>query len=457
MLEATPRDCVTERKALVANPAKTCQPVGAIYAALGVHGVMPHSHGSQGCVSFHRMFLTRHFKEPAMASTSAFTEGASVFGGGANLKTAVRNIFDIYDPECIAIHTTCLSETIGDDLHAFISAIDIPEGKTVVYCNTPSYQGSHITGFSSMATGFVKHLAKSSGTPNGKTMIVPGFVNPGDMREMKHYLDLFGIDYTMLPDTTGVMDAPMTGTYELYPAGGTPLKEIAELGDCRNSIALGAWASQACANQLFVDHGVPYETLPLPIGLDATDEFVMMLSQQTGEPVSSVLETERGQLLDSMIDIHQYLDGKRVAIAGDPDTVIGLTAFVLECGMIPAHVMTGTPGNAFQDIIRLKIEAAGIDPATCSIKVGGDYLEMQQRIIQEPVDLLLGPSLFKQIAKAEQVPLVRAGFPVLDRYIHPLMPIVGYRGALRLLENMANTLMDQQDRECADEDLEFIM
>ena len=27
-----------DRKALTINPAKTCQPVGAMYAALGVHG-----------------------------------------------------------------------------------------------------------------------------------------------------------------------------------------------------------------------------------------------------------------------------------------------------------------------------------------------------------------------------------------------------------------------------------
>ncbi len=76
MLDYTTKE-TTQRSALRVNPAKTCQPVGAMYAALGVHECMPHSHGSQGCCSFHRMFLTRHFKDPAMASTSSFTEGAS--------------------------------------------------------------------------------------------------------------------------------------------------------------------------------------------------------------------------------------------------------------------------------------------------------------------------------------------------------------------------------------------
>ena len=104
---------VVERSALTINPAKTCQPIGAMYAALGVHNCLPHSHGSQGCCAYHRSTLTRHYREPVMAGTSSFTEGTSVFGGQANLLQAIETMFDVYGPEVIAVHTTCLSETIG--------------------------------------------------------------------------------------------------------------------------------------------------------------------------------------------------------------------------------------------------------------------------------------------------------------------------------------------------------
>jgi nitrogenase molybdenum-iron protein beta chain len=70
---------------------------------------------------------------------------------------------------------------------------------------------------------------------------------------------------------------------------------------------------------------------------------------------------------------------------------------------------------------------------------------------------LLGPSLFKQIARAEDIPLVRVGFPILDRYAHAYFPLVGYQGALQVLKGILDTLMDRQDRDCADEDLEFVM
>lgn len=454
MLDLTPKE-ITERKALTINPSKTCQPVGAMYAALGVHNCMPHSHGSQGCCSYHRTLLSRHFKEPAIATTSAFSEGACVFGGGSNIKTAIKNIFDIYNPEIIAIHTTCLSETIGDDLNAFIEAVKIPEGKHIVYTNTPSYSGSHITGFSSMVTSFINRFSESTGTRNGKICIIPGFVNPGDMREMKRLLKLMGIEFTMLPDTTGVLDAPMTGKYEMYPRGGTKLEDIIGLGDCNLSLAFGKFASESAASALDTNFKVPYKTMILPIGIGSTDDFIMELSKYTKNEVPYEIEEERGQLVDIMIDSHPYYDKKTVAIYGDPDTVLALTKFVLELGMIPKYVLTGTPGNAFENKANKLFEEFGVEG--CKAKAAGDLFMLHQWIKNEKVDLLIGGTHGKQIAKAEDIPLVRAGFPILDRYVHAYMPLVGYRGAMRLLELILGALMDRQDRDCKDEDMELVM
>ena len=144
LLRHTPKE-ITERSALMINPAKTCQPIGAMYAALGIHGCLPHSHGSQGCCAYHRSTLTRHYKEPISAATSSFTEGASVFGGQANMLQAIDNIFAVYEPEIIAVHTTCLSETIGDDLKQIrkkaLAEGKIPEGKYMISASTPELCG----------------------------------------------------------------------------------------------------------------------------------------------------------------------------------------------------------------------------------------------------------------------------------------------------------------------------
>ncbi|MDR1685098.1 MAG: nitrogenase molybdenum-iron protein subunit beta [Desulfovibrio sp.] len=454
MLELTP-GTVSERAALRINPCKTCQPVGALYAALGVHRCMPHSHGSQGCVSYHRTFLTRHFKEPAIAASSSFTEGASVFGGGANLRAAVKNIFDIYDPDIIAVHTTCLSETIGDDLNAYILDISIPDDKIVVHANTPSYVGSHVTGYANMLSGFIRYLADPRAAKNGRTAVFPGFVNPGDIRELKRILSLAGLPAIMFPDQSGVMDAPMTNTYVMYPQGGTPIEDIRALGGCAQVLALGNFACAEPADVLDKKCKVPCTVLPLPVGVAATDAFVTAAAECAGRAVPEELEDERGRLLDLMLDANPYFYNKSVAVYGDPDTVAGLVAFILELGMRPRYVVTGTPGEEFTRRVTALLQE--YDTGNCTVKAAADLFELHQWIKNEPVDLLLGTSYGKQIAKAEDIPLVRAGFPVLDRYGHSYLPIVGYQGGIRLAKMIADALMDRQDRDCADEDLDVVM
>ena len=54
------------REALSINPAKACQPLGAVFAALGFEGTLPFVHGSQGCVAYYRSHFSRHFKEPTV-------------------------------------------------------------------------------------------------------------------------------------------------------------------------------------------------------------------------------------------------------------------------------------------------------------------------------------------------------------------------------------------------------
>lgn len=454
MLDHTPKE-VTERTGGLINPAKTCQPIGAMYAALGIHGCLPHSHGSQGCCSYHRMHLTRHFRDPIMASTSSFTEGASVFGGGANLKTSIKNVLAIYDPDVMAIHTTCLTETIGDDIPAFLGQSEIPEGKIVIHANTPSYVGSHITGFSNMVKGMVNYLSEAT-TPNKKEKvnIIPGFVNPGDMRELKRLVKAMKIESILFPDTSGVVDSPMTGKFEMYPKGGTTVPELKDTGNSKLTLALGSFASGDPAIQLERKCKVPAKILRTPIGVKATDEFLLALRNAFAQEIPYELEEERGQLVDIMTDTHYHFHGKKVAIFGDPDIVTGLTEFVLSLGMIPVHVLTGTPGGAFEKEVKAMLLESGLKG---NVKAAGDLFEFHQWIKNEPVDLIIGNTYGKYISRAEDIPLVRVGFPILDRSVHSYLPIVGYKGAMRLVEMVSGALLDRQDRDAEDEDFELVM
>ncbi len=445
-----------ERKAVTINPAKTCQPIGAMYAALGIHGCLPHSHGSQGCCAYHRSTLTRHYKEPISAATSSFTEGASVFGGQANLVQAFNNIFTVYDPEVVAVHTTCLSETIGDDLPQIrkkaIKEGKVPEGKYVICASTPSYVGSHVTGFSNMVKAMTE-FSEKSGTGTGKVNIIPGWVEPCDMEEIKRICSILGVTNIMFPDTSGVLDTPLTGEYKMFPEGGTTMEELKSTGDSVGTLALGEWCSADAARTLDKKCKVPCTVLDMPLGLKATDRFIDALRTLAGVTVPDTLLTERGRLVDLISDMHQYLYHRKVAIAGDPDQVIAMTEFLVSMDMWPVHIVTGTPGKKFEKRIR---EITAELPVEVNVKAKGDLFLLHQWIKNEPVDLLICNTYGKYIARDKDIPLIRWGFPILDRQGHQYFPTVGYKGAIRLVEKFLNALLDRKDRDDPEHTFELV-
>ncbi|PWE00566.1 nitrogenase molybdenum-iron protein subunit beta [Marinilabilia rubra] len=451
---------VKEREALTVNPAKTCQPIGAMYAALGIHGCLPHSHGSQGCCSYHRSTLTRHYKEPVMAATSSFTEGASVFGGQANLLNAINTIFSVYEPEIIAVHSTCLSETIGDDLGQIIAKAredgKIPEGKHVIHASTPSYVGSHVTGYANMLEGIVKHFAMSTDEIKRQVNLLAGWVEPADMRELKRMMSVMGIKNVLLPDTSEVLDAPMTGKHEFYPKGGTTVPEIVSMGDSMFTLGLGEWATKSAAIKLENQCKVKFALTDLPIGISATDRFVMALAKAAGVSIPEAISSERGKLMDMITDMHQYFYGKRVALWGDPDQLLPLIEFLADIDMKPVYVVSGTPGKAFSkkahEILAEKVPEAKIKNGATA-----DMFLMHQWIKEEPVDLLIGNTYGKYIARDENIPFVRMGFPILDRVGHSYFPTLGYMGGIRILEKILGVLMDKMDADSPEESFELVM
>jgi nitrogenase molybdenum-iron protein beta chain len=393
-----------------------------------------------------------------MATTSSFTEGASVFGGQANLLESIQNIFAMYDPEIIAVHTTCLSEVIGDDLKQIIGKATaegkVPAGKTVIHTNTPSFKGSHVTGFSNMTASMVQYFSENTGNRKNTVNLIPGFVEPSDMSEIKRIAAEMGVPAIMFPDTSGVVNSPMDGKFHMYPKGGASKESIKSAGDSSFTIALGGTASAQSAKALDVKCKVPFEVLELPIGLRATDLFVDLLRRKGGGQVSESIMTERGQLLDVMTDMHQYFYRKKAALMGDPDQLESIAGFLSDLDMKITCVVTGTPaGPKFESRIR---DLTGADTI---IKSGAtaDLFYFHQLIKRDKPDIIFGNTYVKYIARDEDIPLIRTGFPIYDRVGHQYFPLVGYKGGLRLLEKILEAFLDRQDRDALEESFELVM
>ena len=223
------------RQALVINPVHACQPLGAELAAHGFEGTLPFVHGSQGCASYYRSTLNRHFREPAPAVSDSMTEDGAVFGGQANLHEGLENALALYKPKMIAVFTSCMPEIIGDDLTAFLKNARtkgiVPKELPVPFANTPSFSGTHTAGYDAMLLAILQTLTEGKrveGRCTGKLNFIAGFdANTGNYREYRRIFEAFGVPATLLADISESFDSPNDGTYRPYP-GGTPLLEAAD-------------------------------------------------------------------------------------------------------------------------------------------------------------------------------------------------------------------------------------
>ena len=447
-----------QNRTLVINPGRICMPLGAMLAVLGIHKAIPFVQGAQGCTTYVRYTFSRIFKEPATIATASFHEDAAVFGGKRNLEEGIRNLVVRYWPEVIGVVTTCSSEIIGDDMASFLKTArkrlsneigdERADSIAIVLINTPSFAGSHVEGYNRAARAFLESLATERNAPDNKVNIIPGLIYPGDIREIKHLLSEMGIEATILFDISDTLDAPLHPPQSLpyYPQGGTKLEQIRGMGNATATFALQPEAGEAGARSLERRLGIPAVVGPMPLGIVATDAFVQSLARFAGKEIPQTILDERGRLVDSMADTFHQTVMKRVAIFGDPDIALGLTRFACELGMTPLVISADTKSKTFtQQAEAIFAEYQDLFLDTPKIFNGGDLFEFEEYLKTcKRLDLIIGHSKGVDIANELAVPLVRAGFPIYDRFGYHKKATVGYRGAERLLCDIVNAVLDYE-------------
>ena len=211
------------------NPCRLCTPFGACMVFAGIADGVPFIHGSQGCSTYIRRYLIGHFREPVDIACSNFSESTVIFGGEENFRTGISNVIEQYQPKLIGIATTCLAETIGDDLNQFVFRFEEESsgnGPILVPVSTPSYQGSHIEGFHRAVRTIVQKLAVD-GPKSSHINLFPGMISPEDIRSLKEITTDFGLEAMVLPDYSDSLDGGIWHQYEKNIETGTPIEKFA--------------------------------------------------------------------------------------------------------------------------------------------------------------------------------------------------------------------------------------
>ena len=445
------------REGLTVNPAKACQPLGAVFAALGFEGTLPFVHGSQGCVAYYRSHFSRHFKEPTSCVSSSMTEDAAVFGGLNNLVDGLANSYALYKPKMIAVSTTCMAEVIGDDLNAFIKTSkekgSVPQEFDVPFAHTPAFVGSHVTGYDNVMKGILDHFwngkagtaPKLERAPNDKINFIGGFdgYTVGNLREIKRIFNLMQVEHTILGDTSDVWDTPTDGHFRMYD-GGTTLDEAANAVHAKATISMQQYCTEKTLN-LVAAQGQEVVSFNHPVGVAATDRFLMEIARLSGKQIPDELTRERGRLVDAIADSSSHIHGKKFAIYGDPDLCLGLAGFLLELGAEPTHVLATNGNKEWALRVHALLDSSPFGK-NCHVYAGKDLWHMRSLLFTEPVDFLIGNTYGKYLERDTGTPLIRIGFPVFDRHHHHRYPVWGYQGGMNVLVRILDKIFDEIDR-----------
>ena len=312
-------------KPLAVSPIKTGQPLGAILASLGIEHSIPLVHGAQGCSAFAKVFFIQHFHDPVPLQSTAMDPTSTIMGADGNIFTALDTLCQRNNPQAIVLLSTGLSEAQGSDISRVVRQFreEYPrhKGVAILTVNTPDFYGSMENGFSAVLESVIEQWVPPAPRPAQRNrrvnLLISHLCSPGDIEWLRRCVEAFGLQPVILPDLAQSMDGHLAqGDFSPLTQGGTPLRQIEQMGQSLCSFAIGVSLHRASSLLAPRCRG---EVIALPhlMTLESCDAFIHQLAKISGRAVPEWLERQRGQLQDAMIDCHMWLQGQRMAIAAE--------------------------------------------------------------------------------------------------------------------------------------------
>jgi len=415
------------RKAATVNPQKNSPALGATLAYLGVDRMLGLLHGAQGCSTFIRLQLSRHFKESIALNSTAMSEDAAIFGGWENLKKGLGRVIEKFRPGVVGVMTSGLTETMGDDVRSAIAQFreEHPEHAEVpvVWASTPDYCGSLQEGYAAAVESLLG-LAEGGEPAPGQVTLLPGaHLTPAEVEELKALVEAFGLVPIAVPDASNALDGHVDDDVSPPSTGGAPVAQLRTAGRSVATLYVGDSLAGA-ALRLEERLGVPAYGFTSATGLAETDGLVAVLSHLSGRPIPEALRRARSRLADALVDSHYQLGGKKVALALEADHLKGMAGFLAGVGCELQVAIAAT-------------RARGLDAVPCERLFVGDLEDLEREAVG--ADLLVANSNGRQAAaKAGVKSHLRTGLPVFDRLGAHQKVWVGYRGTQHLVFEVAN-------------------
>ncbi len=427
--------------------------VGAMRVATAMTDVHYVLHAPQGDTYADLLFtmIERRNKRPPVTYTTF--QARDLGGDTAELfKTAAREAYDRFQPQALLVGSSCTAELIQDDPGGLALALDLPI--PVVPLDLPAYQRKENWGAAETFYQLVRHLAPlvkaksaeiadsaDAAHPEAASAAAPrrlplagrrarcnllgptalGFRHRDDVTEVTQLLGYLGVDVHVC--------APLNAS----------VADLRRLPQADFNVVLYPEVGALAAQWLQRVHGMPM-VKTVPIGVGATREFINEVAALAGTSagvVDTVLgnSAARSPWYSRSVD-STYLTGKRVFVFGDATHAVAAARIAAqELGFQVVGI--GTYSREFAREVREAAKLYGVEAL-----ITDDYLEVETRIAELHVELVLGTQMERHIAKRLKLPCAVISAPVhVQDFPARYSPQMGFEGANVLFDSWVHPLM----------------
>ena len=426
--------------------------VGAMRVATSMRDVHYVLHAPQGDTYADLLFtmIERRGERPPVTYTTF--QARDLGGDTANLlKDTIRGAYERFRPNALMVGESCTAELIQDQPGSLAAGMGFPV--PVVPLELPSYSKKENWGAAESFYYLVRHVLAHRAAARddsgeaaaaaadataveeaGLTRVVAdverrpranllgptalGFRCRDDVVEIRRLLASVGVDVEVV--------APLDATVD----------DLARIPDADFNVCLyPETARTLCA---WLERTFGQKTVrTVPIGVNATMDFLAEIGEVAGVDVSGVGETGRGRLpwYSRSVD-STYLTGKRVFVFGDGSHAIAAARIATEeLGF--EVVGLGTFSREMAKDVRAAAKALGLEAL-----VTDDYLAVEEAIEALHPELVLGTQMERHIAKRLGLPCAVISTPIHVQDVPArYSPVMGFEGANVVFDTWVHPLL----------------
>ncbi|RMF98048.1 MAG: hypothetical protein D6734_00860 [Candidatus Schekmanbacteria bacterium] len=413
----------------------SCAFTGAYYAGLVMENCGIVTHCSPGCnfsLYISGTGASARFSRNHNLVSTMLNEKNVIMGGDEILYKTLVEFAEKKPSDFQLLIAGCAPSITGDDIKESAERAFKKTGIPVVAVNAGGFKGTTIDGYNYALNAFAESRFLDMKEKEEKTVNLLGIIPvhdifwKGNIEEINRLLQKIGIrvNITFIGDRLRFQDF----------INMTSAKMNVIVSD-----SIGYEAAQILQRRFDMEYVSSLEGYP--IGTVATKKFLRSVAEKMGvnsRIVDSVVEEEEKQFRMALSDyegaVKDVISRHRYFLFADSYYALGIFNFLTgEMGMTPAGIGVSSSTDSTFEILRSMCERFNVDPF---IAIDPDNADLKNIAEQSNPTFLIGRGEDFHLANLLGIPFLGIAPTHIHRINTSSMPLIGYRGALHLIDEM---------------------